>query len=85
MFNFFINDIFDDREGDYGLSRVVVPYGKKGEISHNFKIKGDMFADDCATFSESIEDLVACCAHVTHWAHDNEIQVGIQKCGILEV
>ena len=69
LFNFFINDIFDDREGDYGLSGVVVPYGKKGEISHDFKIKGDMFADDCATFSESIEDLVACCAHVTHWAH----------------
>jgi exonuclease III len=76
LFNVFINDLFDNLP--YG--GVEIPSGGPGTLS----IPGLLFADDALGLAPTLPALGELCDHITAWSADNEMQVGIQKCGLME-
>jgi hypothetical protein len=76
LFNIFINDLFDNLP--YG--GVDIPCSGPGSLS----IPGLLFADDALGLAPSLPALGELCDHITAWSTDNEMQVGIQKCGLME-
>ena len=84
LFNFFINDLMDHTPtGDHTFG-VTVPYGGR-PYRCDYRVNGALFADDCVGFSDSIATVKGFCRHVEDWCDANEMEVGIAKCGILEV
>ena len=84
LFNIFINDLFEGDRDD-GPSGVMVPYGSITSGTRTFTSPGALFADDCVTLSPNVGDVIACCKLIESWTRRNEMEVGITKCGILEV
>jgi hypothetical protein len=81
LFNIFINDIFDD----VPLPGTLVPSGRRNDPQHDpLRCHGLLFADDLVALGSDLEELLALCIHITAWCTANEMQVGINKCGIME-
>ena len=77
LFNIFINDIFGDDE----RIGVSVP---TSEGPRPF-VPGALFADDAVGLSGDLETVALFCKRISEWTTANEMQVGIKKCGILEI
>jgi hypothetical protein len=80
LFNIFINDLFD------GLSYVGVPI-PQGTAAHPVDppllLPGLLFADDALGLAANPEELCTLCDHIGEWTAENEMRVGISKCGIM--
>jgi Reverse transcriptase (RNA-dependent DNA polymerase) len=76
LFNIFINDIFGEE-----TTGVTVPVSN-GEPPY---INGILFADDAAGLSADLRTAGLFCDGVTQWTRENKMEVGISKCGILEI
>ncbi|CAN0437199.1 unnamed protein product, partial [Laminaria digitata] len=76
LFNIFINDILDGAEN---MGVTVPGLGPKAEIP------GLMFADDLVTLSEDGDSMNRMTEHLSEWTTENEMAVGIQKCGVMVV
>lgn len=76
LFNIFINDILDGTE----RMGVSVP-----GLGSDAKIPGLMFADDLVTLSADGESMKGMTDHISEWTTENEMAVGIQKCGVMAV
>lgn len=64
---------------------MVVPYGPKAQWpDSDLHIGGALFADDAVGLVEDLEAARLFCDRITRWTEDNEMEVGISKCGILE-
>ena len=76
----FINDLF------IGLSYVGVPIpqgSKKRPMNPPLLLPGLLFADDALGLAADPEELCSLCAHIGTWMAENEMRVGISKCGIM--
>ncbi len=65
----------------------LVPSGKKDQVHTNpdpLRCHGLLFADDLVALASVPDELIGICVHVTAWCEENEMQVGIHKCGIME-
>jgi hypothetical protein len=83
LFNTFINDIFDNMP----VPGCLVPSGKKDQVHTDpdpLRCHGLLFADDLVALASVPDKLIGICVHVTAWCEENEMQVGIHKCGIME-
>ena len=80
LFNFFINDIFEEIEG-FKPPGVRVPSDSIEEL----RCRGLLFADDVLLFAESAEDLKASLAHVERWAQRWGMECGVRKCAVMLV
>ena len=81
LFNIFINDLTDGTEE----SGVLVPTGDRRTWRDSTLTVGcTLFADDAAGICPSLEAAKRFCARVTRWNADNEMSVGISKCGLME-
>ncbi len=74
LFNIFINDVLDGTE-NLGCR---VP-GKTGDT----RLPGLMFADDLVGTNGSRRKAIRLHTHLSQWAEENEMQFGINKCGIM--
>ena len=64
---------------------VYTPVGKLRDHDPDpFLYPGALFADDAVGLTADVEATVIFCAHVTAWCTENEMSVGIKKCGIME-
>lgn len=72
LFNVFINDILDD------TGALGVPMGTQ-------RVPGLLFADDLVCTTPNRMKTEQLNAHLSRWLRDNEMTVGIQKCGIMVV
>ena len=82
LFNIFINDMMDGLEQRSG---VQVPHGPRDQWSHSdIYVAGALFADDAVGLSPTPEAAAVFCARVTTWCNIHEMEVGINKCGIME-
>ncbi|KAH9262572.1 hypothetical protein BASA82_000383 [Batrachochytrium salamandrivorans] len=70
LFNLFINDIIN------GVAPITVP----GLPRDTNPIRGLMYADDVAVFSDSEQSLLAASTAVEQWANRWEMQFGVTKC-----
>ena len=77
LFNIFINDVMD------GAERSGVPVRMQGGVKT--RIPGLLFADDLVALSRSRKGIERMTRQVTEWTAENEMSVGIQKCGIMVV
>lgn len=83
LFNIFINDLLDGMEG---VSGAGVPSGPRAQWSRpNITVMGALFANDAVGLTGNIDGAVKFCERITEWTKENEMEVGISKCGILEL
>lgn len=83
LFNIFINDLM---EGLEEISGVTVPWGERRTwASSDLRVAGALFADDAVGLCPTVEKVKLFCDRVTEWCENNEMGVGISKCGILEI
>ncbi len=83
LFNIFINDLLDGMEG---VSGVGVPSGPRADWSRpHITVAGALFADDAVGLTGDIAGAIRFCERITAWTKENEMEVGISKCGILEL
>jgi hypothetical protein len=80
LFNFFINDIFEELEG-FKPAGVHVPNATSDEL----KCPGLMFADDVVLMAETAQGLKDSLAHVERWAQRWGMECGVRKCGVMLV
>ncbi|KAH9252761.1 hypothetical protein BASA81_009271 [Batrachochytrium salamandrivorans] len=73
LFNLFINDILN------GVAPITVP----GLSRDTNPIRGLMYADDVAVFTDSEQSLLAASTAIKQWANRWEMQFGVAKCGII--
>jgi hypothetical protein len=68
------------------VAGVGVPCGSKTSWGEPpLRVAGALFADDAVGLSEDIPGVIRFCERVTEWTAVNEMEVGIGKCGILEI
>lgn len=68
------------------VAGVGVPCGLKTSWTRpNLRVAGALFADDAVGLAEDITGVMRFCERVTEWTAINEMEVGIAKCGILEI
>jgi hypothetical protein len=48
-------------------------------------VAGALFADDAVSLSGDLRTVGLFCNRISEWTTENEMQVGIKKCGILEI
>jgi hypothetical protein len=73
-------------DGLEDISGVVVPTGRRRDwLRPTIKVSGALFADDAVGISPTILAAIKFCERVSAWCEINEMQVGIKKCGIMEV
>ena len=80
LFNFFINDIFEELEG-FRPSGIHVP----SDTPEDLRCPGLLFADDVVLMAESAEDLKNFLAHVERWAQRWGMECGVRKCAVMLV
>jgi Reverse transcriptase (RNA-dependent DNA polymerase) len=83
LFNIFINDIFDGLENITAVHAplaVVTPGRPPGPL-----VVGALFADDAVGLVADLEGAKRFCDAITLWTSLNEMEVGISKCGTLEI
>ena len=67
-------------------SGARIPYRRLGDPRDDrVRVGCALFADDAVGISPSIEKAITFCDIITEWTNANEMQVGIQKCGVLEI
>ena len=68
------------------VAGVGVPCGPKTSWARpQLRVAGALFADDAVGLTEDIPGVMRFCDRVTEWTAINEMEVGIAKCGILEI
>jgi hypothetical protein len=68
------------------VAGVGVPCGAKtGWREPQLRVAGALFADDAVGLSEDMTGVLRFCDRITEWTITNEMEVGIGKCGILEI
>ena len=81
LFNIYINDMFDG----CAASPVYVPQGNPREPDDDpIRVPGLLFADDLVGLAPTADDTRILCDHISGWCDENEMEVGIGKCGLME-
>ena len=81
LFNIYINDMFDE----CAASPVLVPQGNPREPDDDpIRVPGLLFADDLVGLAPTLDDTQVLCDHISGWCDENEMEVGIGKCGLME-
>lgn len=80
LFNFFINDIFEELEG-FKPRGITVP----NDLDSTLTCPGLLFADDVVLFGETAEELQQSLAHIERWALRWGMECGVRKCGVMMV
>lgn len=76
LFNVFVNDILDGLQAQ----GVTVPGGCKST-----RIPGLLYADDLVLMAPTAEALTIMSRKLTEWLNENEMSVGIRKCGVMVI
>jgi len=83
LFNIFINNIFDNTENLGVQVPAGVPNSPNPWLSE--KVSGLLFADDLVAIAPTRRRLKRMCDHLGQWARAHELEVGIQKCGVMAI